>query len=107
MTHEVIIEDYVLQCNITHCVSVKGNPNSWASPDDYYGYREMEFEIVSGNTYDDDGNPADLGKTGCAAVAEKFSEEIEEQLWECVVSEEAAAAEDYYEAQRECGWEAA
>lgn len=107
MTHEVIIEDYVLQCVITHQLSVKGDPTSWASPEDYHGYREMEFEVVSGNTYDDEGNPVDLGKNGCAAVAEKYAEEIEEQLWEFVASEAAAAAEDYYDAQRDCDWEAA
>lgn len=105
MTYEVIIEDYVLQCVITHCVSVKGDPTSWASPDDYYGYEEMEFEIASGNTYDDDGIPLDLGKNGCAAVAERLAEEIEELLWEQV----AAAREDDREYDdRDYGdWEAA
>ena len=107
MTYEVIIEDYVLQCVITHCVSVKGDPTSWASPDDYYGYEEMEFEIVSGYSYDEEGNPIDLGKNGCAAVAERLAEEIEELLWEQV----AAAREDdrgYDDRDRDYGdWEAA
>jgi len=84
---------------------VKGDPNSWASPDDYYGYEEMEFEIVSGNTYDDDGIPLDLGKNGCAAVAERLAEEIEELLWEQV----AAAREDdrEYDDRAYGDWEAA
>jgi hypothetical protein len=105
MTYEVIIEDYVLQCNITHCVSVKGDPTSWASPDDYYGYSEMEFEIVSGNTYDEDGKHEDIGKNGCAAIAERLGEEIEEKLWEQV----AAGREDdrEYDDRDHDDWEAA
>lgn len=95
MTYEVIIEEFVLTCDISSVVSVKGNPNSWASPEDYYGYREMEFEIVTGYTYDEDGKPEDLGKNGCAAVAERLAEEIENELWELYEDEAACAAEDY------------
>jgi hypothetical protein len=95
MTYEVIIEDYVLKCDISSVVNVKGNPNSWASPEDYHGYREMEFEIVSGYTYDDDGKPEDLGKNGCAAVADRLAEEIENLLWERLEDEADCAAEDY------------
>lgn len=105
MTYEVIIEDYVLQCNVTHCVSVKGDPTSWASPDDYHGYNEMEFEIASGYTYDEDGKPVDIGKNGCAAIAERLAEEIEEKLWEQVA---AAREDDREHDDRDYGdWEAA
>jgi hypothetical protein len=105
MTYEVIIEDYVLQCDITHCVSVKGNPNSWASPDDYYGYSEMEFEIVSGSMDDEAGEPQDIGKNGCAAIAERLGEEIEEKLWEQVVAEREDDRE--YDDRDYGDWEAA
>ena len=104
MTYEVIIEEFVLKCDISSVVSVKGNPNSWASPDDFHGYREMEFEIVSGYTYDEDGNPENLGKNGCAAVADRLAEEIEELLWERVEDEANCAAEDAAESRR--GWAA-
>jgi len=103
MTYEVTIEEFVLQCNITHCVSVKGDPNSWASPDDYYGYNEMEFEIVGGYTYDENDNVVDLGKNACAAIAEKWAEEIEEKLWDQV----AAARDDDCEDRDYGDWEAA
>ena len=102
MTYEVTIEEFVLQCNITHCVSVKGDPNSWASPDDYYGYQEMEFEIVSGYTYDENDNVVDIGKNGCAAIAERLAEEIEEKLWEQVAAEREESC-DYDDRD----WEAA
>jgi hypothetical protein len=94
MTYEVIIEDYVLQCDISSCVSVKGDPTSWASPADFYGYNEMEFEIVSGYTYDEDGKPVDIGKNGCAAIAERLAEEIEEKLWEQVATARDDDCED-------------
>ena len=95
MTYEVIIEEFVLQCDISSVVIVKGNPSSWASPEDYHGYREMEFEIIAGHTYDEEGNPVDLGKNGCAAVAERLAEEIENELWDFYEDEAACAAEDY------------
>ncbi len=107
MAYEVIVEEYVLQCEITHSISVKGDPGSWASPEDFYGYREMEFEIVSGNTYDTDGNPVDLGKNGCAAAAEQYAEEIEELLWEYLEDKARADAEDHYDYLRDRDWEAA
>ncbi|EKT4494982.1 hypothetical protein QEM27_002712 [Pseudomonas putida] len=107
MAYEVIVEEYVLQCEITHSISVKGDPGSWASPEDFYGYREMEFEIVSGNTYDADGNPVGLGKNDCTAVADKYAEEIEEILWEYLEDKAAAEAEDWHDDLRHSGWEAA
>jgi hypothetical protein len=103
MIYEVTIEEFVLQCNVTHCVSVKGDPNSWASPDDYYGYNEMEFEIVGGYTYDENDNVVDIGKNACAAIAEKWAEEIEEKLWDQV----AAARDDDCEDRDYGDWEAA
>ena len=105
MTYEVTIEEFVLQCNITHCVSVKGDPNSWASPDDYYGYQEMEFEIVSGYTYDENDNVVDIGKNGCAAIAERLAEEIEEKLWEQVAAEREESCD--YDDRDYGDWEAA
>jgi len=104
MTYEVTIEEFVLQCNITHCVSVKGDPNSWASPDDYYGYEEMEFEIISGYTYDENDLIVDIGKNACAAVSEKWAEEIEEKLLEQVAAEREESC-DYDD--RDYDWEAA
>ncbi|MCY1412806.1 hypothetical protein D9M71_282240 [compost metagenome] len=83
MTYEVIIEEFVLQCEIKHLEDVKPNRNSWDSDWDFFGYREMEFTVVSGTTYDD-GVPMDLGRNGCAAAAERYAEQIEELLWEQV-----------------------
>lgn len=94
MTYEVIIEDYVLQCRVTYHSVTKPNPNSWASPEDFYGHQELEFEVASGFMYDEDGGRVDMGKNACAGVAEQYAEEIEEILWEHLQDDANCAAED-------------
>lgn len=41
--------------DITNVVVVPPDSTSRASPDDYYGYKEMEFDIESVTLYDEDG----------------------------------------------------
>lgn len=41
--------------DITDVTVVLPDPTSWASPDDYYGYKEMEFTVESVHLYDEDG----------------------------------------------------
>lgn len=93
MSRTVCIDQYELQVEITRCLVVPPNPHTWDSDYDYYGYQEMEFEVVSGLVYDENGdNPADLGRNGCAAVAEQYAEQIEEQLWTQLDAEKDEAA---------------
>ena len=54
MSKTVCIEQYELEIEITSCVSVAPNHNCRDSDCDYYGYRDMEFEVVSGVEYDED-----------------------------------------------------
>lgn len=91
MTHTVSIEQYELKVKITYMKVVEGNPHTQSSDWDYYGYREMEFEVISGLVYDEDDNTEDLGANGCAAVAEKYAEDIERELW-CQLENEARDA---------------
>lgn len=93
MSKTVCIEQYELEVEITSCVSVAPNHSTWDSDLDYYGYREMEFEVVSGLVEDEDGNQADLGRNGCAAVAEQYAEEIEQKLWDQLEDERDDASE--------------
>lgn len=93
MSRTVCIEQYELQVEITHCKVVPGDRSTWASDYDYYGYVEMEFEVVSGLVYDENGdNPQDLGRNGCASVAEMYAEEIEQHLWVQLEAEGQEAA---------------
>ena len=104
MSRTVCIEQYTLEVEITSCVDVPGDSNTWDSDWDYYGYREMEFEVVSGVEYDEDGNETELGRNGCAAVAEQYAEAIEEKLWEQLADE---ADDCDYDDSRDYDWEAA
>lgn len=94
MTYEVIIEDYVLQCKVTYCSVTKPNPSSWASPEDFYGHQELEFEVTSGCMYDEEGSRVDMDNNACAAAAEQYAEEIEAELWERLQDEANCASED-------------
>ena len=83
MSRTVCLDRYELQVEITYIADVKGDSSTWDSDWDYYGYRELEFEVVSGLVYDENGdNPQDLGRNGCAAVAEQYAEDIEQKLWD-------------------------
>lgn len=79
--YEVTIEAFVLQCEITELVDVEPNPATWTSDWDAQGYRELEFRVVSGVVYDENEVPSDLGRNGCAELAERYAEFIESELW--------------------------
>lgn len=98
MNHEIDLDEFVLQVEITDLTNTPADPTSWASPDDFYGCRELEFSVVSGMVYDEDGNATDLGRNGCAAVAEQHAELIEELLWQIVDGEAENAALERAEA---------
>ena len=104
MTYTVSIEQYELKVKITHMEVVEGDSSSWDSDWDYYGYREMEFEVISGLVYDEDNNTEDLGANGCAALAEKYAEFIEEELWLQVDDERD---DSNYDRGDDYAWEAA
>lgn len=102
MSRTVCIEQYELEVEITSLTVVKGNSSTWDSDLDYYGYREMEFEVVAGTEFDEDGNDTPLGRNGCAEVAERYAEAIEEKLWNQLADE---ADDCDYDDSRD--WEAA
>lgn len=44
--------EYDVEVEVTHWLNVKGDSNTWDSDWDYYGYTELDFEIVSVLRYD-------------------------------------------------------
>lgn len=74
-------EACVIQCEITDVIEADPNPGLWSSDWDAQGYRELEFRVLSGVVYNADGHPSDLGRNGCAEVAERYAEFIEDDLW--------------------------
>lgn len=101
MRHKIELDEYVLQVEITDLTDIPPNPSSWDSPEDYYGCRELEFSVISGEVYDEDGKATDLGRNGCAAVSEMHAELIEELLWKIVDGEAENAALERAEARAE------
>lgn len=81
MTYEVIVEGYVLQVEVTHCVNEPPRPGTWDSDWDAQGERELEFKILSGRCYDDDGVPMDLLLYQLPYVAKHHYTPIVNALW--------------------------
>lgn len=103
MTYTVSIEQYELKVKITHMEVVEGDSSSWDSDWDYHGWREMEFEVVSGLVYDEEGNAEDLGRNGCASVAEMFAEDIEARILDRIREDR----DDDFDDHCDYDWEAA
>lgn len=80
--YEVAIEAEacVLLCEISELLIEEGRPGVWSSDWDAQGYFELEFRVVSGVVYDEQGQASNLGRNGCAALAERYGEYIEEQI---------------------------
>ena len=72
-------EASVLQCEIANLVDEQPRPGAWSSDWDAQGYRELEFRVISGQWPDPDGGPHDLGRNGCAEIADRYAEFIEEE----------------------------
>ena len=82
MTYEVIVEGFVLQVEVTHCVNEPPCPGSWNSDWDAQGERELEFKIVSAVCYDDDGVRMTASpEWSAASLAHHYRKQIELALW--------------------------
>ncbi|VVN44894.1 hypothetical protein [Pseudomonas fluorescens] len=80
MTYDVNLDQYALQCEVTELLDVL--PAPWATSRDWdaYGYRELEFRVVSAQVSDENGDATELGRNGCAALAGQYRELIEEEM---------------------------
>lgn len=76
MEHEIVVEGYVLQVEVTYCEE--------ALPTEYRnGSRELTFKVVSGTMYDGDGVPMDVCQMELSVIAEskEYVPMIEKALW--------------------------
>lgn len=76
---EVIVEDYVLEVEVTHCENIPASPGSWNSDWDAQGCRELEFKVVSAITYSRQGKRQIV--SDCYSVARRHARQIEVALW--------------------------
>ncbi|MDP9511369.1 hypothetical protein Q7O56_20230 [Pseudomonas protegens] len=81
MDYEVIVEGFVLQVEVTHCINEPARSGTWDSDWDAQGCRDLEFVVVSGAAYDDDGIRMDVSPYDCYVVAEQYAKQIEAALW--------------------------
>ena len=78
----VSLDGYDLVVKVHSVADVKPNHSTWDSDWDYYGYREIDFELIAGTETDEDGNETEMTKDQLADVQEEQGELIEEKLWE-------------------------
>ena len=92
MIYDVNLDQYALQCEVTELLDVPPDPWATSSDWDAYGYRELEFRVVSAQVYDEHGEAIELGRNGCAALAEQYGELIEEEVWRQIEAARREAA---------------
>jgi hypothetical protein len=81
MEHEVIVEGFVLQVEVTHCENIAPVFNGWNSDWDFYGSRDLEFKVLSAICYDDDGVRMDVPDHQLRVVSHQHCGQIETALW--------------------------
>lgn len=81
MNYEIAVEGVALLVEVTYCMNVNPSWNTWTSDWDLYGTRELEWHVVSGVTYDDDGVPIDVPAHYLNAIARVNAVAIEREIW--------------------------
>ncbi len=81
MIHEVIVEGFVLQVDVTHCENNPPQPDNRDSDWDCMGTRELEYTLLSGITYDGDGIRMDVPVYVLPVLAHQYGPQITLALW--------------------------
>lgn len=81
MEHEIVVEGFVLQVEVTHCINEPARPLTWDSDWDAQGERELEFKLLSARCYDDDGVPMDVPIWQLPVLAHQHYTPITIALW--------------------------
>ncbi|MBD9459145.1 hypothetical protein IB241_15795 [Pseudomonas sp. PDM05] len=81
MEHEIVVEGFVLQVEVNVLADDPPCPESWNSDWDAQGERELEFKLVSGRCYDDDGIPMDVPGHQLPVLAHQLYTPIVIALW--------------------------
>lgn len=89
MEHEIVVEGFVLQVEVTHCVNEPARPGTWDSDWDAQGERELEFNLVSGICYDEDGVRMDVPEYVLPVPAHQYGPQITVALWHEIDSRES------------------
>ena len=81
MEHEIVVEGFVLQVEVSILADDPPCPGSWNSDWDAQGERELEFKLVSGIRYDEDGVRMDVPDYQLPVLAHQYGPQITLALW--------------------------
>jgi len=81
MEHEIVVEGFVLQVEVNILADDPPCPGSWNSDWDAQGERELEFKLVSGICYDEDGVRIDVPDYQLPVLAHQYGLQITVGLW--------------------------
>ena len=105
-SHEIELEDLSLSVEVTHVVNQPADPTCRDSDVDFYGYKELEFIIRSGQEYTEDQQVFELTPLRLEEIGDTHRELIEEKLWEILEKQdEEDYEEDCYEAPDDGRWD--
>lgn len=78
MNYTVTLHGHIVEAVVTSCVDVKPDYSTWDSSDDYYGYRELEFDVLSVTDEEDERGLSDQERD---AFANEHADAIEDLIW--------------------------
>lgn len=81
MEHEIVVEGFVLQVEVNVLADEPPCPGSWNSDWDAQGERELEFKLLSGICYDEDGIRMDVPIWQLPVLAHQLYTPITMALW--------------------------
>ena len=81
MEHEIVVEGFVLQVEVNVLADDPPRPNCTSSDWDAQGERGLEFKLLSGRCYDEDGVPMDIPRYQLPYVAKQHYTAITVALW--------------------------
>lgn len=79
MSYEIIVEEFVLQVEVTDMENTPAAPGTWDSDLDFYGSRYLEFKVTAAATYDERGRRQI--RTDHGFIAREHAKAIETALW--------------------------
>jgi hypothetical protein len=81
VNHEIVVEGFVLQVEVTHCINEPARPGTRDSDWEAQGCRELEFKLVSGICYDEDAVRMDVPEYQLPVLAHQYGPQITLALW--------------------------
>ena len=86
--YEVQLENMTLYVEVTYCVNQPPNYYCKDSADDFYGYKELEWQLNAAVEYTEDNQVIELSVARLRKLEDEFSNEIDTALWDQIETPE-------------------